>query len=348
VAIEVFFEWLTHERLLDGMGTRPRWDTHDPSSPLHQRSSPAPRIPTFAPERAQSMSSITASDTKPLIHPLPGVRGSLLRADKIGLIGDVHGRLDHLLTVLATFRAREIHTVVQLGDFGLVWSGCRSEEALTQLNVHLTDGMQTLLWVDGNHEDHVKIKTFPIGDGGIRWIRPRVGHLPRGYQATLTSGRTIAVLVGANSIDFEHRIKNRTWWAEESITDEDLTALGSTPADILFGHDAPMHVPDLDRFLNPAWWSPEALRYAAARRSMFHRGFIQVRPQLSVSGHYHQWVDNTVTYTDQAGDFTTRVVVLDKDGRTEINPAILDITTLQLEFMNGNGHPPSESSASNA
>jgi hypothetical protein len=348
VAIEILFEWLTHGRVLDGMETRPCWDAHNPNSPLRRHSKQLPRDTAIPTERTRPMSNIAANGKKHVVRPPLGVRDSLLHTDKIGLIGDIHGRLDHLLPVLLTFQERDIHTIIQLGDFGLVWSGRHSEDALTRLNFQLANGMQTLLWVDGNHEDHLKLKSFPIGDGGIRWIRPRVGHLPRGYRATLTSGRTIAALGGANSIDFEHRTYGRNWWPEEAITEDDLSALGTAPAEVLFGHDAPSHVPDIDRSLNSAWWSPEALRYAAAGRRMFHRGFMQVRPQLSVSGHYHRWVDNTVTYTDEAGDFTTRVVVLDKEGSTEINVAILDTTTLQLEFMNRNGHPAPESSAPNA
>jgi hypothetical protein len=64
---------------------------------------------------------------------------------------------------------------------------------------------QTLYFVDGNHEDFTALYKFPISADGLRWVRPNIVHLPRGYRTTLVSGRTLAALGGANSVDFALR-----------------------------------------------------------------------------------------------------------------------------------------------
>ena len=145
---------------------------------------------------------------------------------------------------------RGISTVVVLGDFGFVWPRENTGNILNKLSKRLGDRGQTLYFVDGNHEGFGRLLKFPIGRDGLRWIRPNLAHIPRGFRTRLVAGRTLAALGGANSIDFAHRLEGHSWWAEEAITDADLTALGDDPADVLIGHDAPTSLPALDRWLS--------------------------------------------------------------------------------------------------
>lgn len=66
---------------------------------------------------------------------------------------------------------------------------------------------------------------------------------------------------------------------------------------------------------------------------MFHGGFMAVRPALYVGSHYHRHADQTVPYSDGAGSFRCRVVVLDQNKPKTISLAVLDTWTLQLEFL---------------
>lgn len=200
---------------------------------------------------------------------------------------------------------------------------------------------QTLYFVDGNHECFPRLYEFPLAADWIRWVRPNIGHLPRGYRTVLGGRWTLAALGGANSIDRFMRSEGNTWWPEESISETNLKALGHDPADILVGHDAPLNVPTLDQRLAETdyEWPARALAYASAGRAMFHRGFMQVRPRLSLSGHCHGHIDDTVTYGAAGSPFETRIVVMDMAGSRRIGQAILDVPSLDFEYLLRDGTP---------
>jgi hypothetical protein len=256
-------------------------------------------------------------------------------APRIGLLGDLHGDIEHLLLVAKTMREHGVFVMVQLGDFGFVWPQRNWGMELSKISRRLAAHHQTLYFADGNHEDFSRLYRFPVGEDGLRWLRPNIAHLPRGWRTTLASGRSLAALGGANSIDYASRTVGSSWWLEESITDSDLAALGDQPVDILIGHDAPLALPTLDDHLRRTngWWPAEAQYYSASGRAMFHRGFMQARPKLCLGGHYHVHVDEQVAYSDERGTFNTRVVILDMNGPNRISQAILDVATLELRFL---------------
>ncbi|SEB74148.1 Calcineurin-like phosphoesterase superfamily domain-containing protein [Paramicrobacterium humi] len=270
------------------------------------------------------------------------LRRELRHANRVGLLGDVHADLNHVLAATGMLNHKGIKLVVQLGDFGFVWNGPGREATLDRLDQFLHSRAQTLLFLDGNHEDFDLLESFPISSDGVRWIRDYIGHLPRGYRTRLISGHSLAVLGGANSIDVGYRQRGSSWWEQEQITDEDdLARLGTQHADVLLSHDAPLHVPALDATLRSAdkYWPPRSLAYARAGRRMFHKGFLQVRPQLSIGGHYHQFIDATVDYELPDGAFTSRVIVLDEGGTFRGNCAILTLPTLDIEVFDVEGRP---------
>ena len=266
--------------------------------------------------------------------------GALSAASRIGFLGDTHGDMQHVLTVARTMSARGIELLVVLGDFGFLWPGHNWGIDIDKLSRRLKTTRQTLAFVDGNHEDFDLLYKFPVADDGLRWIRPNIVHIPRGYRTVLASGATLAALGGANSIDIGHRVLGRSVWVEESITEADLTKLGPDHADVLMGHDAPLDLPTLDGWLAATdyGWPPDGLKYSAEGRGMFHRGFLQVQPRLYLGGHYHRHIDELVTYSPRDREFQTRVVILDQGGSASAtSQAILDVRTLGLEFITRDG-----------
>ncbi|WP_104194520.1 metallophosphoesterase [Cryobacterium sp. M25] len=266
--------------------------------------------------------------------------GALSAASRIGFLGDTHGDMQHVLTVARTMSARGIEHLVVLGDFGFLWPGRNWGIDIDKLSRRLKMTAQTLAFVDGNHEDFDLLYKFPVADDGLRWIRPNIVHIPRGYRTVLASGATLAALGGANSVDIGHRVPGRSVWTEESITEADLTTLGHEEADVLIGHDAPLDLPSLDAWLAATdhGWPPAGLKYSAEGRAMFHRGFQQVRPRLYLGGHYHRHIDELVTYSPADREFQTRVVILDQGGSASAtSQAILDVRTLKLEFITRDG-----------
>lgn len=261
------------------------------------------------------------------------VPSALSVAKHIGVLGATQGDLDYLLTAMKTMLSHGAETIVILGDFGFVWSRKSSSQGLDTISAELSVHEKTLFFVDGNHEDFSELSNYPVSDDGVRWVRPNIGHLPRGYRAVLASGDTLAALGGANSIDKDLKVGGHNWWEEESITDADLKSLGTEPVDILIGHDAPLQLPFLDAALvdTGSSRSQEMRDYAEAGRRQFHRGFLQVRPKLYLGGHYYVTGDQTVSYSDDGESFETRVVLLSAIRSPHTSQAILDVLTRDVE-----------------
>ena len=264
---------------------------------------------------------------------------ALSTARKIGLLGDLHGDIGHALTAFETLARREAHVIVQLGDWGVLWPGRNWQIDLRKFSRALARHEQTLYFVDGNHDWHPKLSEYPIEESGIRWITENVGHLPRGYRTRIGGKFTLAAMGGANSGDRTHRLEGKSWWPEEQISETDLARLGFARADVLVGHEAPLPDEVAQTFRRyEASWTPKEATYAAASRHMFLRAVRQTHPSLTLGGHYHRWIDETVV-TPGHVHCETRVVVLDESGKDRVNVAILDTATLEIEFMYRNGAP---------
>lgn len=213
----------------------------------------------------------------------------------IGMIGDGHGDVRWYLDVLDRLAHEGVAQVVQLGDFGVVWTGRSDQVGLDRINARLKRHGMRMLVVEGNHENYSALaREWPHDRAGIRHLGTNL-TMVRHHRAVTHGGVRLAFLGGANSIDRWDRngpgVQHawlQSWWPEEQITDNDLRRLGPEPADILFGHDAPDSPELADRLAhNGLRWAPRELEYARAGQQMFERGVRQLGPRLVVSGHYH-------------------------------------------------------------
>jgi len=263
------------------------------------------------------------------------IQGALSQEARIGFIGDLHGDLGALLAAARTMRARGVRVAIVTGDFGFIWPRVNYKKTLDKISRRLSALDFTLYFVDGNHEWFPELFTYPTGDDGLRRVRDNIFHIPRGYRVRLVTGRVLAALGGAHSIDRDERIPGFDWWAEESVGASDLERLGAAPADVLVGHDAPLRVPSLDWALaaNELDLSEEMLAYSLAGRRLFHRGFAALQPELYVGGHYHRHVDEKVTFHNWTSRFECRVLVLDQVSRGLLCLAVIDADTLQASVF---------------
>src|SRR5665647_77159 len=117
---------------------------------------------------------LTATSSPYAVQTLSTVR-------HIGVMGDLHGDLEHALQVSRTFADRDVRVLLQLGDFGVIWPRHNWMVDLNKLSRALARRQQSLFFVDGNHDWHTKLQEFPLDKDGIRWIASNIGHLPRGY-----------------------------------------------------------------------------------------------------------------------------------------------------------------------
>lgn len=263
---------------------------------------------------------------------------SLSTVRRIGVMGDLHGDVQHALQAFKVFADRGVTCVVQLGDWGVLWPGTNWRIALRKISRALARHQMAMMVIDGNHEYFPKLQEFPIAADGIRWIAANIGHLPRGYRTQIGARYTLAALGGANSIDRRFRQEGVSWWPEEQISAADLRRLGSDHVDVLLGHEAPlMDERVLEESARDAGYSPADIAYASASRVMFRQAVLQTRPRLTLGGHYHRHYDQTLSLPGQT--HTTRVVVLDMNGKHRVNLAILHTTTLDLELLYRNGAP---------
>ncbi len=245
---------------------------------------------------------------------------------RLGLIGDVNGSTLYAIRAAKKLCQLGVRVIIQLGDLGLLNSR-RDHPDLEWVNQELEAADQWLLFVDGNQDNFDELLSYALHPSGLRPITSRIFHLPRGYRTRLWDFR-LAALGGASSADAW-----RGHWEQEAITSADLADLGSERAEIMIGHDAPLHVRPLEDFLASTAhrWPASGRVYARGGQETFHDGFLQVRPRVYVGSHYEHHVDTRVTYAVNGEAFETHVVLLDACGLPESKSmAILDSRTLEI------------------
>lgn len=264
---------------------------------------------------------------------------TLSTVSRIGVMGDLHGDIEHAMQAFRTFANRDVRVILQLGDWGILWPGRNWQIDLRKVSRALARNQQSMFFVDGNHDWHPKILEYPVDAAGIRWITTNIAHLPRSYRTQVGGQFTLAALGGANSLDRRLRREGVSWWPEEQISESDLRRLGSQRVHVLVGHEAPlMDEANLAATAVEMGFSADDAAYAAASRVMFRRAVSQTHPRLTLGGHYHRLIDQTITLPGPTSD-QLRVVVLDMNGKGRVNLAILNTLTLGLEFLYRNGAP---------
>jgi hypothetical protein len=220
---------------------------------------------------------------------------------KVLLCGDLHGNWRSLQQAFSQAFHRGCEAIVQVGDFGFGWAldeegrcafSMRASEYAQESGVHL-------YWIDGNHENFDLLDTMPRDENGHVQIAPGVTYLSRGSNLVI-GNTTFRAFGGAYSVDVGYRTIHKSWWPQETVTDEDVQrSIDNGPADIFLSHDAPTGVQDtagLRRKLSE--WGP-----VAAERSMENQRRVRAAldasgAQTAYHGHLHQsyacFLDNGV------------------------------------------------------
>lgn len=214
--------------------------------------------------------------------------------------------------------------IVHLGDFGYAFTS----SYLQPLDRALARARLRLLFVDGNHEDHVRLAKFPRRPNGLARLTPHIWHLPRGHRWTWAGIRFLAV-GGAHSVDRPYRVPGISWWAEEWLTDEQIaTAIAGGPADVLVAHDCPtgVTIPGIDDRTTPAPWPAAELARSDEHRRRLRAVVDATRPRVIWHGHYHVAHQQTV----DLGYGPVHVSGLDRDDTDlEANVHIVDLADLR-------------------
>ncbi|QNE18165.1 hypothetical protein F1D05_10005 [Kribbella qitaiheensis] len=273
----------------------------------------------------------------------PSLASSPVLGGRVGLIGDAHGDGGFLRGATALLAQRGCTSLVQLGNFGLIWRGTRSESrALDQLNSALTTVGLQLYVVLGTLENYDFIDSLPCDVDGIAWISSHIGLLPRsGVALAGSSGladpvHAIGWLSGAASRDRRTRIPGRDWWPAELTTDAQARGLLFSPVSpsVVLAHEA-LATPDLlARLADGSGQDPRDLDYAqTAQREHTDRVLSVLDPEretLIVSGRYHLRHSERSVFRRATADGSTQAVpirqeILDRE-RTPGCLAVLDLS----------------------
>ncbi len=157
----------------------------------------------------------------------------------IYITGDMHGDFEIEKINTKHFFMQKNMTksdyLIVCGDFGAVWYGDKhipdSYEILDEKNAgkdaYLLNQYEkrnfTTLFVDGNHENHDLLNSYPteIWNGGkVHKIRESVIHLMRGQVYTI-DGLKFFTMGGASSTDSEWREPGKSWWSAELPNDSE-------------------------------------------------------------------------------------------------------------------------------
>ena len=143
----------------------------------------------------------------------------------IYVTGDIHGYIDIEKLSYRNNRFLKDLTkedyVIICGDFGLVWDDDNSEKYWRKW---LDEKSFTTLFVDGNHENHNMLDSYPVEEwngGHIHRISDSIIHLMRG-QVFDIDGLRFFTMGGAESHDKEYRIENVSWWKRELPSEDEM------------------------------------------------------------------------------------------------------------------------------
>lgn len=180
--------------------------------------------------------------------------------------------------LIETNRTINPDAYLHVGDFG-VWHGVTF---LDDVNDVLVSQGKELWFIDGNHEDFTIINNLPEDYRGLGILRSNIFHIPRGY-AWSWGGKVLMGFGGATSVDRNFREEGITWFADEEITDDDLSrALNVREVDILLTHDAPkIPVRGIGRLPEDIEWD------ANNNRKKISEVISICNVKLNIHGHHH-------------------------------------------------------------
>ena len=148
---------------------------------------------------------------------------------RIFVTGDTHRSID--IAKLSEWAWPEQKTLTKddyliiLGDFGGVWFESTNGKKKDEKFIRDTYESKpfTTLFLDGNHECHPGLKTYPEEEwmgGRVHRISDSVIHLMRG-QVYRINNQKIFTMGGARSIDRYCRIEGTDWWPDEMPSEEE-------------------------------------------------------------------------------------------------------------------------------
>ncbi len=132
------------------------------------------------------------------------------------ITGDTHGEQARLVYLARWMQEND--TLMVAGDFGFIFRNDKPEHVFLDEVETLLDKKQAyLVFVDGNHENHIALAAYPVtvwNGAKVHQIKPRIIHVLRGEVVEI-KGKKIFCFGGAFSVDRIFRQLNVSYWDEK-------------------------------------------------------------------------------------------------------------------------------------
>lgn len=196
------------------------------------------------------------------------------------IIGDQHGNLDNLITLIEHLAEKNVKTIIQVGDFAPIDDGFWS--FIKAINALLEHYNMRLHFIDGNHDNHHLLQQYKCQ------LRSNVFYQRRGSYAYI-EGLTYFFVGGAYTVNRKLLTENMDYWKTETLSASDYEYcleqlnLLNYKVDVFVCHDLPY---GLKRPKNQLWFIPENA-ISKKHRKRLKALVDKSDPQYIVHGHYH-------------------------------------------------------------
>lgn len=245
--------------------------------------------------------------------------------ERILLTGDWHCDLQWGRSVISMLPELGVRQLIQVGDFG-IWPGPSGELYLEGLEKALNRLDIQLWFLHGNHEHFPTLYSYGRGPGPVR-ITEHIHWLPTNTRWNWW-GHHWVTIGGAASVDRSLRTPGLDWFAEEELTEAEVSDLiNAGHADVVLCHDRPAQAP----IALPPWpqsWAIADAARAEAHRERLGRAVDAIKPQLLVHGHLHLRDQRTVNFDHGP----VEVLSLDKNAQPG-NSVVVDAKTLSFSLL---------------
>lgn len=254
--------------------------------------------------------------------------------DVIGIAGDWHMNLPWAVKAIEYMAKNQVDTVLHTGD---LWYDFKPD-FMAGVEAALAKHKMNMLAVDGNHEDHEFLYSYPVQRAtGLRKVTPHVYHIPRGKRWKWDGVRFMG-LGGAHSVDRGYRIQQGYLWSyQELISEKDVRrALRGGQVDVLLSHDCPASVPIPNLSKTSSLFPAEEIKQSEAHRQYLEDAVVRnVKPYMIFHGHYHRKYKVGGNFFDYG---PVSVMGLDCDGTTmQDNIKIVKMQDLKRALVTGGG-----------
>lgn len=238
-------------------------------------------------------------------------------------LGDTHGDRGFTKQAITWAGDNDVNRIVQVGDFGFWPRTNNGQKFLHDIGKHAAEVLVPFYFIDGNHEDHIVIKTLRDRDDGSGFIpygKYPITYIERGTR-WLWDGVWFGAFGGAFSIDRYARTEDsaRYGWFKEEVPDETkIPSLGKV--DVLFTHDSPIIPPSVYGMQH--FKSDEMSRLS---QSAVYDALVASKPALLIHGHWHlneRYAVHGATIQGldmNQSSLYRAAVVFDTDGKTLYN-----------------------------